>query len=78
MKFLNEKAIESGALVLGVFMAGEAIVGDKHHFAIVPDQEHIHQEIYSPSKSAKPLIATMSTSADTGVRFYQWLENLSK
>jgi hypothetical protein len=79
MKFLNEKAIKGGALILGVFLGGEAVVDGKHYLAIMPSQDHVHHEPYQAPKISKPLTITMSTSADLNVvSIQQWLDDAGK
>ena len=62
MKFLNEKAIKSEALVLGYLWLERPSSG-KHRSAIVPTKSISIKKFIAPLKSAKPLMATMSTSA---------------
>jgi hypothetical protein len=79
MKFFNDKNLKSGAIVLGLVLGGEAIVAGKHHLAIIPDQEHTHQEPYQAPKISKALSVTMSTSADISVQsIQQWIDDAVK
>jgi hypothetical protein len=79
MKFFSDKNLKSGAIVLGLVLGEEAIVAVKPHLAIMPDQEHTHQEPYQAPRISKPLAITMSTSADINVRsIQQWLDDAGK